>query len=338
MLRAGEPEAFLKAGLDEFQRLREAITRSERGSRGGAIEPGRGASSDEPCRRSAHRRSSRLARAEHRALHVSPDFQVNPKLGRAVQRRRSAFDADDAAIDWGQAESLALATLVTSGTPVRLTGQDSVRGTFSQRHATFYDGETGRAFTPLAALPDRSAARRNFKQPAFGGRHARLRVRLQRPGTRRAGALGSAVRRLHQRRAGHRRRVRGVGPGEVGTALRTGAAAAPRLGGSGPGSLGRPTRALPRARGGGQPAHLRAVDRGTVLSSAPSAGGILAQRTQAADRVHAQELAPPATGAGPADRSGTWRVPGSAGRRAHVEPRPNEYAGWRCAAEKSGPT
>ncbi|MBV9355195.1 MAG: 2-oxoglutarate dehydrogenase E1 component [Chloroflexi bacterium] len=157
VLRSGEPEAFLKAGLDEFQRLREAITRSERGREAAPLNPD-----------GAHRASApppigapslgRLRELNTALYTFPPDFQVNPKLERAVQRRRSAFDADDALIDWGQAESLALATLVTSGTPVRLTGQDSVRGTFSQRHATFYDGVTGRAFTPLAALPDRSAA------------------------------------------------------------------------------------------------------------------------------------------------------------------------------------
>ncbi len=151
---AGEPEAFLKAGLDEFQRHPRAVARSDHGPRRCPAEPD-----------GAHRAPAvapigapslgRLRELNTALLHVSVRLQLNAKLGRAVQRRRTAFDADEAVIDWGQAESLALATLVTDGITVRLTGQDSVRGTFSQRHVTFYDGETGRAFTPLAALADR---------------------------------------------------------------------------------------------------------------------------------------------------------------------------------------
>ena len=88
------------------------------------------------------------------ALLTFPEgFAVHPKLDRALQqRRRAAFDRPDAPIDWAHAESLAFASLVTTGVPVRLSGQDSVRGTFSQRHLTFYDARTGAPFTPLAAL------------------------------------------------------------------------------------------------------------------------------------------------------------------------------------------
>ena len=76
--------------------------------------------------------------------------------------------------------------------PIRLTGQDAVRGTFSQRHLTFYDAKTGRPFTPLEALPDQRGLVRRLQQPALRERRARLRVRLQRPGAGRAGALGGA--------------------------------------------------------------------------------------------------------------------------------------------------
>jgi 2-oxoglutarate dehydrogenase E1 component len=157
VLRAGEPEAFLKAGLDEFQRLREAVARSNHGRDAVPLSPN--GAHRAPALPPIGAPSLGRLRELNTALYTFPsDFQLNAKLARAVQRRRTAFDADEAVIDWGQAESLALATLVTAGTPVRLTGQDSVRGTFSQRHAAFYDGETDRAFTPLGALPDRSAA------------------------------------------------------------------------------------------------------------------------------------------------------------------------------------
>jgi 2-oxoglutarate dehydrogenase E1 component len=56
-------------------------------------------------------------------------------------------------IDWGHAEALALATLLTEGVPVRLTGQDTERGTFSQRHMVLHDANNGRSYAPLEHLP-----------------------------------------------------------------------------------------------------------------------------------------------------------------------------------------
>jgi 2-oxoglutarate dehydrogenase E1 component len=86
------------------------------------------------------------------------DFHVHPKLDRALQRRRVAFERPDSPVDWAHAETLAFASLVTDGVPVRLTGQDAVRGTFSQRHLTFFDARNGAPFTPLGALPDQRAS------------------------------------------------------------------------------------------------------------------------------------------------------------------------------------
>ena len=60
--------------------------------------------------------------------------------------------AENEAVDWGMAEALAFASLLSEGTSVRLSGQDSVRGTFSHRHAAVVDQETGEAYTPLAPL------------------------------------------------------------------------------------------------------------------------------------------------------------------------------------------
>ena len=63
----------------------------------------------------------------------------------------------DGAIDWAFAEALAFGTLVLEGTPVRLSGQDSGRGTFSQRHLAFYDSETGKRYIPLQHIsPDQA--------------------------------------------------------------------------------------------------------------------------------------------------------------------------------------
>ncbi|HUX87314.1 MAG TPA: 2-oxoglutarate dehydrogenase E1 component [Chloroflexota bacterium] len=91
-------------------------------------------------------------------LHTLPSgFSLNGKLARWIERRRGALD-DSSAIDWGHAEALAFATLLADGTPIRLTGQDSGRGTFSQRHLVLHDVQTGATFTPLQVLPDAQAS------------------------------------------------------------------------------------------------------------------------------------------------------------------------------------
>ncbi len=98
--------------------------------------------------------------ALNQALLQLPDgFALNPKLERAMARRRQALDdADARTIDWATAEQLALASILADAIPVRFTGQDVERGTFGQRHAVFHDVKTGATFTPLQALPQARAA------------------------------------------------------------------------------------------------------------------------------------------------------------------------------------
>ena len=88
------------------------------------------------------------------ALGATPNgFAVHPKLEKMLQRRAAALDDDEPRMDWGHAELLAFATLLADGTPIRLTGQDTVRGTFSQRHAGLWDARTGERHVPLQHLP-----------------------------------------------------------------------------------------------------------------------------------------------------------------------------------------
>jgi 2-oxoglutarate dehydrogenase E1 component len=79
-------------------------------------------------------------------------FTVHPKLRKQLERRRGALGADGE-IDWAHAEALALASLLTEGVPIRLTGQDTERGTFSQRHLVLHDAETGQRWVPIQKLP-----------------------------------------------------------------------------------------------------------------------------------------------------------------------------------------
>ncbi|MGH2523731.1 MAG: thiamine pyrophosphate-dependent enzyme, partial [Anaerolineales bacterium] len=101
----------------------------------------------------------RLRELNEALLQVPDGFAFNPKLERAMRRRRKALqDLDEPAIDWATAEDLAFASILADGIAIRLTGQDTARGTFSQRHAVRHDGKTGETFTPLQALPQAKAA------------------------------------------------------------------------------------------------------------------------------------------------------------------------------------
>ncbi len=77
-------------------------------------------------------------------------FTLHPKLVRVMEARASALDHD--AVDWATAEALVFASLGTEGVPIRLAGEDSRRGTFSQRHAELVDFRTGESWTPLEEL------------------------------------------------------------------------------------------------------------------------------------------------------------------------------------------
>ncbi len=81
-----------------------------------------------------------------------PDFHVHPKLQKLIVEARGAMGAGEKPLDWGMGEALAFGTLLLGGTRVRLSGQDSRRGTFSHRHAVMYDYEDGHEYTPLAHI------------------------------------------------------------------------------------------------------------------------------------------------------------------------------------------
>jgi 2-oxoglutarate dehydrogenase E1 component len=77
-------------------------------------------------------------------------FTMHRKLDRAREKRSHILDnPTERTIEWGTAEELAYATILADGTPIRLTGEDVERGTFSQRHAVFHDANTGKQFIPL---------------------------------------------------------------------------------------------------------------------------------------------------------------------------------------------
>jgi 2-oxoglutarate dehydrogenase E1 component len=89
--------------------------------------------------------------------HVPEDFEIQPKIKRIVlDHQRKVFE-DGGPYEWHYAEALAFGSLLLEGIPIRLSGQDSSRGTFSTRHSVLYDAKTGKPYMPLMHLAEKQA-------------------------------------------------------------------------------------------------------------------------------------------------------------------------------------
>ncbi|HZO98269.1 MAG TPA: 2-oxoglutarate dehydrogenase E1 component [Gaiellaceae bacterium] len=163
VLTAEEAEA-IAAGVEErlraaHERLRESF---------GQVEIPAKAPEESVPREAARAIDTRVPAEDLRALSAEllrvPDgFTVHPKLARQLERRLTALD--EGGIDWGHAESLAFASLLVDGIPIRLTGQDTERGTFSQRHLVLHDARTGELYTPMQELDDAQASFEVYNSP-----------------------------------------------------------------------------------------------------------------------------------------------------------------------------
>jgi 2-oxoglutarate dehydrogenase E1 component len=144
-----------KQGADTYQRLVD-IQQSFKASTGS----GQPRSKEEPRRQIISAQDvdtavpAEFLKSLNEQLLTWPEgFSVHPKLKKQLERRRSAM-GPEGGIDWAHAETLAIASLLTEGIPVRLTGQDTERGTFSQRHMVLHDVNTGESWAPIRKLPD----------------------------------------------------------------------------------------------------------------------------------------------------------------------------------------
>ncbi|MFN2461618.1 MAG: multifunctional oxoglutarate decarboxylase/oxoglutarate dehydrogenase thiamine pyrophosphate-binding subunit/dihydrolipoyllysine-residue succinyltransferase subunit, partial [Candidatus Velthaea sp.] len=113
---------------------------------------------DEPAAQTGVDRE-RLVRYAEAVVAVPAEFQPNKKLQAQLAKRHAAFTAEGE-VDWGLAEALAFASLLADGTPIRLTGQDSERGTFSHRHAVLHDTASSKTYVPLQHI---EGARASFE-------------------------------------------------------------------------------------------------------------------------------------------------------------------------------
>ncbi|MCG8351289.1 MAG: 2-oxoglutarate dehydrogenase E1 component [Chloroflexales bacterium] len=91
-------------------------------------------------------------------------FTAHPRLERMLQRRNESLN-EPGGIDWAHAEALAIAAILSYGVPIRMTGQDTERGTFSQRHLVLYDVKSGKRFIPHHALPHARASFAVYNSP-----------------------------------------------------------------------------------------------------------------------------------------------------------------------------
>jgi 2-oxoglutarate dehydrogenase E1 component len=156
IVSAGEADA-------EARELSRALASAQASVRSRATEPSLDRGSDAIPRQVVAEPDTAvpadILRAVNDALYRWPEgFTVNPKLEKQIERRREALTADEPRIEWAHAESLAFASLLLEGTPIRLTGQDTVRGTFSQRHQSLVDARTGERYTPIQHLPGARAS------------------------------------------------------------------------------------------------------------------------------------------------------------------------------------
>ncbi len=156
VVTAEETDAWVAAGVKELT-TRQAAVRGKPGEP--QLDRGQEAISPEEAPEPTTAVDEALLRELNAALlAVPPGFTVHPKLLKQLERRVAALNGAEAHIEWAQAEALAYGSLLIEGSPIRLTGQDTVRGTFSQRHLALHDAATGAVHVPIQHLPGAQAS------------------------------------------------------------------------------------------------------------------------------------------------------------------------------------
>ncbi len=154
--RRSKLESELEAAKDpNFQRRKEDLgiwTGYKGGDVSDSDEPDTGCSLD------------RLSENLIKQTQLPKGFKAHPKLERILEARREMAEGKKP-LDWGAAEALAFGTLLFEGHPIRMTGQDVGRGTFSHRHAMIYDYQTGERYIPLKSVARHDAFLEMYNSP-----------------------------------------------------------------------------------------------------------------------------------------------------------------------------
>src|SRR5512146_611328 len=150
VLDAAAAQASADSATTHLQEIQQALQASL--ATGGACEEPHRISTNAVAEPETAVRAELLTTLNDQLLLVPEGFTVNPKLKKQLERRRETI-GPGGGIEWAHAEALALASLVAEGVPVRLTGQDTERGTFSQRHLVLHDAVNGRRYAPIKHVP-----------------------------------------------------------------------------------------------------------------------------------------------------------------------------------------
>ena len=147
IVNAAQADAEAEAAYQRLAAVQQAVKSGQR-----AEEPQRitRQSAPEPAIAVA---ADLLKKLNVELLAVPDGFGVHPKLLKQLERRRDSLTSAEG-IEWAHAEALAFASLLVDGTPIRLTGQDTERGTFSQRHLVLHDIHSGDRYAPIQHLRD----------------------------------------------------------------------------------------------------------------------------------------------------------------------------------------
>jgi 2-oxoglutarate dehydrogenase E1 component len=164
-----EVEAEAQAAYDRLTKVQQAV--KAQGKKGEGVGTALGpavseelAPAQDACDPETGVSGEALA-ALDRELVAWPDgFTVHPKLLRQLERRRTSVESGGG-LEWAHAEALAFASLLVEGVPIRLTGQDTERGTFSQRHLVLHDEKDGRRWAPIQHLGGARAPMELYNSP-----------------------------------------------------------------------------------------------------------------------------------------------------------------------------
>ncbi|HLN47629.1 MAG TPA: multifunctional oxoglutarate decarboxylase/oxoglutarate dehydrogenase thiamine pyrophosphate-binding subunit/dihydrolipoyllysine-residue succinyltransferase subunit, partial [Magnetospirillaceae bacterium] len=158
-------EGDAKTLLEDAQRRISSARATVKGAqqRQAAVEPGKNGAPDAGPM-DTRVAAEALRKLNEQLLAVPEGFTIHPKLARQLERRRTAL-APGGDIDWALGEAFAFGSLLQGGTPVRLTGQDTERGTFSHRHIVLHDPKTGESYAPLQHLAGARASFEVYNSP-----------------------------------------------------------------------------------------------------------------------------------------------------------------------------
>ncbi|MBX3070602.1 MAG: 2-oxoglutarate dehydrogenase E1 component [Thermomicrobiales bacterium] len=154
-----EPDAMVQASLEHLAGIRRSVTDGSIHHDEEPVKPG-------PRDEVETSIPEETLRSFHKSIHQMPaGFSISGKLARQWERRAAVLDQPEPMIDWAHGETFAFAGIIADGIPIRLTGQDAERGTFSQRHLVLHDPQSDERITPVASIPEAKASFAVYNSP-----------------------------------------------------------------------------------------------------------------------------------------------------------------------------